>query len=448
VRTVRDLSVVGLAVAAFLTATTSAAAAAGEPDPQFSKDGKAIVGFPHHIVKNRALTALGTGNAPVVATSIRRTPDDDPSTVGDRYRDVAVARLRADGTYDRRFSRDGRAVIRIPGTDQYAADVAVQPDGKPVVVATNDGSLLVTRMTRDGSLDRAFSGDGLAEVAFTAAGGIAGVDIAPDGSVIVAGKIQVPRGGASDADFAIAKLTPSGSLDPSFSADGIATVDLASDEAASHSRDEARAVVVQPDGRIIVGGFTYPGDFPYGQTEFALVRLSATGQLDPTFAGDGTVTGDFVTEGGILDLALDAQGRLLAVGDAHNPIVARYDPDGDLDAAFAGDGTASIPFGDRDYAFGITAQPGGKPALAGVERGRDGGDFAIMRLTGAGTPDLSFAVNGLFSLDLLRRSQEHGGVPGGFDLASSIAVDAHGRLVAGGTAGGDRAAVVRLLAGR
>jgi len=118
----------------------------------------------------------------------------------------------------------------------------------------------------------------------------------------------------------VLRLTSSGDLDGTFGTNGITTTNL------TGFNDEARAMVVQADGKIILAGRVQVN----GQSDFALVRYTADGQLDTSFDLDGMVTTDFNGDGDELwGVALDGT-RLIAVGQTTNGTapsdfaVARY----------------------------------------------------------------------------------------------------------------------------
>ena len=175
----------------------------------------------------------------------------------------------APGDLDVSFSGDGKQTTDFGGAD-VASAVAVQADGKLVVAGTSDGNFALARYGVDGALDPSFSGDGLVTTDLGGTDDGQGVAIQADGKIVVVG--------SSDGNFALARYTAGGGLDPSFSGDGLQTTDFG-------AADGATAVAIQGDGRIVVGGSS-GGDF-------ALARYDAAGELDPSFSGDGKQTTGF-----------------------------------------------------------------------------------------------------------------------------------------------------------
>ncbi len=176
----------------------------------------------------------------------------------------------------------------------------------------------------------------------------------------------------------------------------------------------AEAVVVQPDGAVVVGGRT--ASCSRVRIDHSLFRLTPTGAMDPTFSYDPPffeVGGDAVT-----DVALQDDGRLVVlidtfVGPATSPsrddawVVVRVNRDGTVDPTFDGDGVAILAFGagTNATAAAVVVQPDGKIVLAGSVRSGSGGggaasDFALARLDSDGTPDATFGQEGRVLTDV------------------------------------------------
>jgi len=265
-----------------------------------------------------------------------------------------------------------------------------------------------------GDLDPSFSADG--RVTTDLAGGDDrgfGVAIQADGKIVVAGSSGSPR------DFALARYNPDGSLDTSFDVDGRVTTDFGGD-------DSGAAVAIQSDGKIVVAGTGGPVDF-------ALARYNADGSLDTGFSGDGRLTTDFLGSNDVATgIALQSDGKIVAVGEAlpflaatYDFAVARYNTDGSLDNGFDADGRATTDFtGGDDFANGVAIQGDGKIVAAGSTRPGNVGDFdfALARYNANGSLDSGFSGDGRVTTDL-----------GGHDSANGVAIQADGKIVAAGT---------------
>ncbi len=174
--------------------------------------------------------------------------------------------------------------------------------------------------------------------------------------------------------------------------------------------------------------------------------LAAGGDLDITFGGKGVVTTSFAPEFSTAyayGVAVQADGKIVAAGFAGEggpgaSALARYNPDGTLDASFGSGGKTTTDFGPgSDAALGVAIQKDGKIVTAGFEgRGR----FAIVRYNPDGTVDATFSGDGRATTDFLKVTKRHSG----YDVAFGVAIQADGRLVAAGSAGGFvKVAVVR-----
>ncbi|WP_155981353.1 hypothetical protein [Nocardia sp. BMG111209] len=203
----------------------------------------------------------------------------------------------------------------------------------------------------------------------------------------------------------------------------------------------ARAVAVQPDGRIVAAGTTH--DAVRGDN-FAVVRYLPDGTEDPGFGDKGIVSADF--DGGddvAAAVLVQPDGRIVAVGTSHGDgdtvAVARFRPDGRPDPGFGAAGQLSTDLGTRaDRGNAAALQPDGKLIVAGSTRDPERGDeFLLIRYNPDGTPDPSFGQAGIVSTDFGGRAA----------AAHAVVVQPDGRIVAvgttAGTGTGDNIAVAR-----
>ncbi|MGH8863643.1 MAG: delta-60 repeat domain-containing protein, partial [Burkholderiales bacterium] len=213
-----------------------------------------------------------------------------------------------------------------------------------------------------GDLDPSFGGDGLVDTDFT--GGFDQINALvrqPDGKLVAAGRATV-----TNDNFALARYNVDGSLDTSFGGDGLV------DTAFGVGVDQAFALVLQPDGKLVAAG---RGQIPGGSTNFALARYNVDGSLDTSFGGDGKVDTDFAAgtdQAFALVLQPQPDGKLVAAGPRaasggnDNFALARYNSDGSLDTSFDGDGKVDTDFAaGTDQAFALVLQSDGKLVAAG-----------------------------------------------------------------------------------
>jgi uncharacterized delta-60 repeat protein len=330
----------------------------------------------------------------------------------------AASAAAAPGDLDLGFGGDGKATLNLGSGEDGAGDVALQPDGKIVVAGWdgNEDEFVLVRYLTDGALDTSFGGgDGIASTGLLSYGSIA---LMPDGSIMVA---------SGDGDFILARFTSAGALDTSFGGgDGIIQADFGGNDYAYH-------VLRQSDGKLLLGG---QGDAP---NDFALARFNADGTLDTGFGGgDGKVTtdfGDFGDEDWARALTLQPDGRIVAVGNTFfggvtanesDFAVARYLPDGSLDAGFSGDGKAILGFDGFDGASSAAIQPNGKIVVGGTGVLAGKGHVTLVRYLTNGSLDPGFGGgDGIVTNDL---------GPFGSGV-SDLALQADGRIVAGGSGG-------------
>ena len=339
--------------------------------------------------------------------------DSSPLPPGNAF---ALARYNPNGSLDPSFAGDGKQATDFGGKGGGYGGVALQPDGKIVAVGGGGDGFAVARYTPHGSLDPSFSGDGKQTTGFCGTngdcGGASAVAVQADGKIVVVGNGAPDARG--DVDFAIARYNPNGSLDPSFSGDGKQTTDFG-------GSDFASAVALQPDGRIVAVGDAADGDF-------ALARYNSDGSLDPSFSGDGKQTTGFGVSGystGASAVAIRTDGKIVAVGTAGNVFaLARYEPNGSLDPRFSGDGRQTTSFGGLAAANGVALFGDGTIVAGGDVNLGDHGAFALARYKANGSPDASFSGDGKQTTGF-----------GGPDEANGVAIQANGKIVAVGSGG-------------
>lgn len=291
----------------------------GSPDLDFDVDGIAFTPFISGTTGSgvKADLALQTDGKIVVAGS--------GFFSGSGY-DFCVARFSSNGTLDNSFDSDGVVNTSISPNWDYANAVAIQTDGKIVVVGQSrndtDGwdQMALIRYNTDGSLDTSFDGDGKLTTAIGTVGARNGSDAAnsvaiqSDNQIVVAGRF------GQNGNFAIVRYNANGSLDTTFGAGGKVTTTVG-----TNSNDRANAIVIQTDGKIIAAGSSTSVS---GNVDFAAVRYNADGSLDNSFA-DGITPNAYGNGGKVLvdfsganDFAygakIDSLGRLVVAGSTGN----------------------------------------------------------------------------------------------------------------------------------
>ncbi len=376
-------------------------------------------------------TAIGTVND--VAQAVAIQADGKIVVAGysfnGSYDHFALVRYNPNGSRDNTFGVDGVVLTQVGPTYDQAYALAIQSDGKIVAVGYAGNGLnadvAVVRYNIDGSLDTTFDGDGRVMID-VAQGNDQGrsVAIQPDGKIVVAGYAF----NGSNSDIVLIRLEANGSRDYSFNGNSGFGYGVIQTRVGTAS-DTVTSVAIQPDGRIIVSGF-YPGPV---STDSFVVRYKTDGVLDTTFSGDGIATFAFspsdVDEA--LAMALQPDGKIVITGcirgngRLNDYLIARIQPDGNLDQNFGTGGFTFVPFSlAPDISYGVGVQADGKIVAVGFAYNGANNDFGVTRVNADGTLDTSFGIDG-------RRLIAFGSST---DFANALAIQADGKIVIAGRA--------------
>ena len=386
-------------------------------DPHFGTGGKVVTDFNGE--PNSAFSLALTGGKMLVAGSATFGGDSD----------FALVRYNADGSLDTSFGAGGLIHTDFGSTNDEAYAMAIQSDGKIVVVGhtrTDSGffDFAVARYNADGSLDTTFGAGHNGKMVLDFGGDFdqaTAVAVQSDGKIVVSGTATINF----NAEFALLRLTSSGLLDASFGAahNGTVLTDWNGRFA------ESSTLAIQPNGKILVGGYAL--DFGTGMSDGAVARYNADGSLDASFGVGGMALVDFGRESdNVKAMTLLADGRIMLAGygsdfggDSSDFAVARLTTSGALDATFGSGGVVLTDFGGSpDQAFALTVQFDGMIVVAGTAQIAGSQDFAIVRYTTSGALDSTFGVGGKFTTDM-----------GNDDTAAAVALDSNGNIVAAGS---------------
>jgi len=281
----------------------------------------------------------------------------------------------------------------------------------------------VPRAEADGMLDPSFGNGGLVTTNFpfsSESDSAFAVVVQPDGRAVAAGSV------GDGHTMGAARYLTSGALDTTFSGDGLAVVEAA--DCPSGPLGGASALLLQPDGRLVLVGACPGGDF-------LIARLNVDGSPDFSFGTNGHVITPITPFARPVAAMLQPDGRIVAVGSA--PILpccgdtflvaARYNPDGSLDPSFGTGGTLTLHPTSFFRPEDAVLQADGKLVIAG-NSGLPNFNFTLVRLLPNGTLDTSFGGNGVVTTGF-----------GGDSSANSVIVLGDGRIVAGGFSSGDLA---------
>ncbi|MEN3334675.1 MAG: hypothetical protein V7641_4040, partial [Blastocatellia bacterium] len=299
------------------------------------------------------------------------------------------------GDLDLTFGVDGTVATDLGNLlNDSATAVAAQSDGKVVAVgyvstSSTGKDFAVIRLNPNGTLDSTFGNGGKLGFDFGSAtrDDIArAVAIQPDGRIVIAGEAAVSLAG--NFDIVLARLNADGTFDTTFGSNGKVVTNLPNNRA-----DFGRALALQPDGRILVAGYS---NRPTTGDDFVIVRYNSNGTLDTTFGGTGIVTTDILTnrEDRAASLALQSNGNIVVAGYTDSPsfnkdfAVVRYNANGSLDTGFNGTGkvTTDVNLNSVDFGNAVTLQSDGKIVVAG----QSAANFGLVRYNANGSLDTGF----------------------------------------------------------
>jgi len=432
----------------------------GTLDTSFDTDGKVVIDlgsgagnladeFTADDLQGAAAVAIQS-DGKIVATS--------PFWTGSQL-DFGVFRFNTNGSLDTSFSGDGIATLDF-GADSHVRDLAIQSDGKivlvgqlyPTVLAGDDDSdrrFLLGRLNTDGTADTGFDGDG--KVVTDWAGynreELRSIVILGTGQYLVGGNISVT--GSTNPQWAFSRYNTDGSLDTTFGTAGLLLTDI------GPSEDAVSDIEVQADGKFVVLGNGRVGGTNDTYRDFVIGRYNANGTLDTAFGNTNglydTVFYPWVERGGSVTTLAD--GKILRAGSIgfrfgegqEFPALARYLADGTLDTTFGTNGYAilsNLPYavslvGLNSAGTHFSVQPNGKILIASTATYADGTrDLWVARFNANGTLDTSFSGDGIVTADLAAVNGlgigTHEDANGAFALATGMT---DGDVIVTGTSG-------------
>ena len=413
---------------------------AGTLDSSFGSGGKVITDF----------------GAEDSAQAISIQADGKILVGGTANEDFAVARYNPNGSLDTTFGSGGKVTTDF-GSREDASDIALQKDGKIIVVGSALSDFAVVRYNSNGSLDTTFGSGGKITTDFGDSTDTAtAVAIQSDGKIVVAGRTWHSSATCCRAtgDFALARYNTNGSLDASFDGDGRVITDFGTPAAGTYydfDIEGAYDVVMQNVNgveKIIVAGQTYLGytegvGLPGTDVDFALARYDLNGQIDLTFGTGGQVItnrgfrnrsviggGKDGTFDSAKAVTIQSDNKIVVAGYSYdgdsNLVLARYLADGALDPTFGDSGWVTIPsasfFSNEPACDVATQMVGGVEKIVAV--GRFAYDFVLARFNLDGSPDINFGSNGQVTTDF-----------GSEDAATGVAIQCDSKIVVAGRKG-------------
>jgi uncharacterized delta-60 repeat protein len=335
-------------------------------------------------VGGHAVTNFGSAGSNDAAQGLARYGDGRLIAAGHTTdagnADFALARYTADGGVDTSWDGDGKVTTPFGGgLNDTAYAVVLQADGKPVAVgqseSATDADIALARYNTNGVLDSGYDGDGRVTTDLGGSRDVAhAAALDSSGRVVVAGYTE----SATDRNIMLARYNDNGSPDGSFDGDGIVVTPIGGAD------DEARAIVLQPDGKIVVAGLVDNGS----NDDVVVLRYNTNGSLDGSFDGDGiALTGVGPSHDRAEGVAIQPDGRILVAGaslsgDTEDMLLVRYNADGSLDGTFDGDGRVVRGGPDDDGARAVLVQPDTKMVAAGTFDKGSASALGLMRVQG------------------------------------------------------------------
>ena len=230
------------------------------------------------------------------------------------FRDIAIARLNTNGTLDTTFGINGKVTTDLAGNNDEARCIAIDKDGKFAIGSFTYGAASssifadfgVAKYNADGSLDTSFSTDGKHVVIINPSfnDNPQAIAFQNDGKILIGGAAFMNTGARDD--FAIVRLHPNGTLDTSFSSDGIFTTSIGT------SDDTPSSMKLLSNGKILLAGIVWAGSF----RDIGIIRVTSSGNLDTTFGTNGKVQQGYGNLSTIEDMEVLSDGRIVVCGSA------------------------------------------------------------------------------------------------------------------------------------
>jgi len=330
---------------------------------------------------------------------------------------LSVCANAAPGDLDTSFGNGGIVTTEFGIGPDHGVDIALQPDGKALVVGYGSGGtvsyndIILLRYNIDGSLDTGFGIGGIATMDIEGNNDYGkAIVLQPDGKILIAGSSSSSGDGSRPQGLVMLRYNNDGSLDTGFGVEGIITMNYRGYVVNS------QAISLQANGKILVTGGSYDWVTPIINT--VLLRYNSDGSLDASFGDNGIVN---LREQPAGIIVVQANGQILLAGSsAQGQVMHRYNSDGSLDSSFGTGGIVTMNFGGP-----IVQQANGQILAAGTIYGTNN-NIALARYNSNGTLDTEFGkgfgTGGIVTTD----------ISGSDDGAAAIALQANGQILVAG----------------
>ncbi|AHL36899.1 hypothetical protein CD58_17000 [Pseudomonas brassicacearum] len=278
--------------------------------------------------------------------------------VGEEFEILYILKILPDGKLDTTFGKEGRVVIDLPVGEDVARLLAIQPDGKIVLVARvvrgyENYDEVLLRLDSKGELDPTFGETGMV---FVGKVYFSSLIILPDGRLLFAG--------AKDGALLFARYLNDGRPDRSFGEEGVVTIEVKNSQYAEISAAER-----QSDGKIVAVG---SANFESKGFHTLTTRINPDGSLDETFNHGALAVISFQGyEAQHHAVAIQPDNKIIAAGASlgtektANFTLMRFLPNGAPDLEFGLHGRVMTDLGSLDLAMHISLQADAKIVVSG-----------------------------------------------------------------------------------
>jgi len=358
-------------------------------DSTFNLTGRKSFNFYNNI--DRSYDCVVQQDNKIVLVGLSKNPNTN-------FFELCFTRVNTDGTIDNTFGSSGITKVSMGNQSSIGGMTPrIKMDSDSRFVAVNSGrsqsggsqDIMVCRLDSTGIIDPTFNSSGSLFVDMTGANSqpdqANGFDIDAYGNIYIAGVVGVSP--PFDNRLAIIKVTNAGLLDPTFDTDGKLTLNPVS------GNEFGRSVVVQPDGKILVGSTA--GNNSY------LARIDSTGAFDTSFNVTGAQTITIGSSTDLMEIALDSLNNIVVAATSGSTSigVARLLPNGTFDPSFGTAGKTFFKLNNLDCIVNdMTIVSGDKILVSGsIGNTAQSTNVFITRLKNNGSLDSTFNSNGYYT---------------------------------------------------
>lgn len=358
---------------------------AGQLDSSFGTGGIVTTAFPSaDAAEARGIAVQSDGKIVVVGT-----------WSNSQFRGIAVARYNVDGTLDTSFGPSHTGLVTAGPVNGSATSVAIQnatgdifvagsvPEGGPA----GDVSTAIVHLGSDGAYLGTLESDWVGKQSVANA-----IAIQSDQKIVVAGHAAT----SPQSDYLLYRATANlSSFDVTFNHTGY-VLDTVADSYPGFGMDDARAMTIQSDGKIVIAGNALGTS---GRSNVTVARYNTDGSLDTTFHGTGQLAFNIGNDDAAQSVAVQQDGKIVVAGIFGRPnagfLIARLNSDGSFDNTFGDGGTTVVhvnPADDDENANAVQIQPDGKIVVGGVLSQSGSQSFGVIRLLGNTTTQILATV--------------------------------------------------------